>query len=231
MSPMFTNRVAAIALFAMVSCSKAGPAGEAQQGTPSSPTRPATEQTGQTPGQTIDQATTPGSGTGGQAMTQAAQSATIDIYGIPLGAPYADAVKAASAQFQLQPDGSDYHRGTGTIDGMKATLTMEGKQGRLVDIQLRLVLDAPDHALDGSKPLTRLQAALGKPADKSADLATWKPAGFEVALQRQRTHARDRGGAKVQYTIRARALPVPAGGQPDPDEQSAKELEAGQGTP
>jgi hypothetical protein len=166
-------------------------------------------------------------------MTQAgpAQGATVDVYGIPLGAPYQDAVKAAGARFQLQADGPDYHRGTGTIDGMKASLTMEGSRGRLVDIQLRLTLDQPDQALDGSGPLTRLEADLGNPAEKSADLAVWKLAGFEISLQRQRTHPRGQRGPHVQYEIRGRALPASAGGQLDPDEQSAKEREAEQDAP
>jgi hypothetical protein len=166
-------------------------------------------------------------------MTQAgpAQGATVDVHGIPLGAPYQDAVKAAGAAFQLEADGPEYHRGTGTIEGMKASLTMEGKQGRLVDIQLRLTLDPPDQALDGSRPLTRLEADLGQPAEKSADLAVWKLAGFEISLQRQRTHSRGERGVRVQYTIRGRALPAPGGGQADPGEQSAKEREAEQGAP
>lgn len=166
-------------------------------------------------------------------MTQAgpAQGATVDVYGIPLGAPYQDAVTAAGAAFQLQADGPEYHRGTGTIEGMKASLTMEGKQGRLVDIQLRLTLDQPDQALDGSRPLTRLEADLGKPAEKSADLAVWRPAGFEISLQRRRTHSRGERGARVEYAIRGRAAAAAASGQPDPDEQSAKEREAEQGAP
>lgn len=157
-------------------------------------------------------------------------SSPVTIYGFKLGAAYKDALSAAS-QLNLKEDAPELHRGTGTIDGMQASLSLAGKNGQLVDIQLQLTPDKADQSLDGSKPFTRLQADLGAPADKSADVASWRPPGFEITLQRQATWARGEDNPRIEYTLRGRVTSPQRSTAPDPGEQEAKEREAEQGAP
>jgi hypothetical protein len=138
------------------------------------------------------------------ALVEPTPSESVEIFGISLGGPYDEAVSAARAVLELEADGPAYHRGAGTLDGMGASLEMEGADGRLVDLQLHLRLTEPDQALPGSGPLTRLEADLGAPAEVSADLAVWRPSGFEVTLQRQASFSRGDPNLRVSYVIRGR---------------------------
>lgn len=155
-----------------------------------------------------------------------ARSTGIDILGIRLGAAYSDALTQAGAMFMLDEDGPEDHTGKGTIVGVPATITLAGKGGRLVDIQIQATLAQADQGLQSSALFTRLQTDLGAPAELAADLARWEPAGFEVTLQRRVVHAKGERTPRTGYTLRARATPVPNGAAPDPDEAEIKRREA-----
>lgn len=164
--------------------------------------------------------------------------ASANLYGFQLGAAYKDAIDGAGKGFKLQEDGPQDHRGTGTLDGMQASITLAGKNGHLVDVHLQLQLATADKDLASSKPFARLQSDLGKPADTSADVASWKPTGFNINLQRQSTWARGEDQAKIEYTIRGRMTADPAssgsssdGEARDAEQQDAKDREAEKGAP
>lgn len=128
---------------------------------------------------------------------------TPSILGFALGAPYPAAIEAAEG-WQLEADGSAYHTGEGTVEGMAAQVELSGKEGRLADVRVQ-VTATDDTGLAGSVVFARLKAALGEPTSQQGDVVRWVAPGREVTLQRIEGFAKGEDTARVEYTVRARA--------------------------
>lgn len=157
--------------------------------------------------------------------SKGASIVTHAVLGFALGAPFEDAIKSAPAGLSWTATTGPHRRATGSFEGWQLSAQLVEGGGRLADVQISLT-DAQDAGLADGKPFAALKAALGEPTRVSGDSAQWGDATFEVVCSRSEVFEKGDDDAQIEYSLRARLLPIPAPAPRPEGEEARKQREA-----